>query len=99
MDEKIYKEIVLKNKPKENRLKNSFVAFVTGGTIGIIAEFLIELYSYILDISSKEAGTFMIVTLIFIAALLTSLAVALNNGYHPLLFFSFIFKIILCWLA
>lgn len=73
MDEKLYKEIVSNNKPKETRLKNAFIAFVTGGFMGIIAEFLIEFYSYILDISTKDAGTFMIITLIFIATLFTSL--------------------------
>lgn len=73
MDEKLYKDIVSNNKPRESRLKNCFIAFVTGGFIGIISEFLIEFYSYILDISTTDAGTFMIVTLIFIASLFTSL--------------------------
>lgn len=73
MNKNDYEKIVSENKPKETRIKNAFIAFVTGGFIGITAEFLIEFYSYALDISSKDAGTFMIVTLIFIASLFTAL--------------------------
>ena len=41
--------------------------------MGMLAEFFIEFYSYILRISSKEAATFMIVTFIFAGCLLTCL--------------------------
>ena len=41
--------------------------------MGVIGELLLEFYSYILDIPTKEAGTFMIITLIFIGCLLTCL--------------------------
>ncbi len=39
--------------------------------MGLLAQFLNEFYSYIFNIPSKEASTFMIVTLIFIGCLLT----------------------------
>lgn len=68
-----YKEIVDKYTPKENRLTNGFIAFLIGGMIGVIGQLLIEFYSSFLNISSKEAGTFMIITLIFIGCLLTCL--------------------------
>ena len=73
MEKKDYKKIVDKNKAKETRVQNAVIAFLTGGIVGAIAEFLIQLYSYILDISTKDASTFMIVTLIFIACLFTAL--------------------------
>ena len=66
-----YKKIVDKNTPKENRFKNGFIAFLIGGIMGIIGQLLIDFYVSLLDISSKEAGTFMIITLIFIGCLLT----------------------------
>ena len=66
-----YKKIVDKNKEKENRFKNGFIAFLIGGIMGIIGQLLIDFYVSLLDISSKEAGTFMIITLIFIGCLLT----------------------------
>lgn len=41
--------------------------------MGVLGQFLIEMYSYFLDIPFKEASVFMIVTLIFIGCLLTCL--------------------------
>ena len=73
MEKKIYKEIVSKHKPTEKRMQNAIIAFSIGGMIGTLGQLLIELYSYYLDISSKDATVFMIVTLVFIACLLTSL--------------------------
>jgi stage V sporulation protein AC len=68
-----YKQMVEKYKPKENRLKNGTIAFIVGGLMGMLGEFLIQIYSYYLDIPTKEAGTFMIITLIFVGCLLTCL--------------------------
>lgn len=71
MDENKYNEIIEKHKPKEDRLKNGFLAFFIGGCMGVIGELLLEFYSGILGIPTSEAGTFMIITLIFIGCLLT----------------------------
>ena len=73
MEKKEYNKIVKKHKAKENRKENAIIAFLIGGTIGAIAELFIQLYSYYLDIPTKDAQTFMIVTLIFIATLFTGL--------------------------
>lgn len=73
MEKNKYKSIVEKHKPKENRLYNGMIAFIVGGCMGVIGELLLEAYSYFLNIPTKEAGTFMIITLIFIGCLLTCL--------------------------
>jgi stage V sporulation protein AC len=73
MNKKKYKEIVDNHTPKENRLFNCFVSFFIGGIMGLIGQLLVEGYSYYLDISTKEASTFMIITLIFLGCLFTSL--------------------------
>lgn len=73
MEKQKYQKIINKHKPKEDRLKNGTKAFIIGGIMGVIGELLLEFYSYILDIPTKEAGTFMIITLIFIGCLLTCL--------------------------
>ncbi len=73
MEKSRYKELVKKYKPTENRFQNGIIAFLVGGFMGVIGELLIEFYSYFLNIPTKEAGTFMIITLIFIGALLTCL--------------------------
>ena len=73
MNNKKYKKIVDKHKPKEKRIQNSIIAFISGGIVGIIAQALTELYSYWFDISTKDASTFMLVTIIFFACLFTAL--------------------------
>lgn len=73
MEKKKYEKIVDKHKPTETRGQNAFIAFVTGGLIGVIAQVLTELYTVWFDISTKDASSFMLVTLIFIACLFTAL--------------------------
>lgn len=73
MEKKVYENLVNQHKPTETRAQNAFIAFVTGGIIGVIGQLLIEFYSYNLDISTQDASVFMIVTLIFFASLFTAL--------------------------
>ena len=71
MEKRKYKEIVDKHTPKENTLYNSLIAFITGGLMGVTGQGLVDLYSYLFNISTKDASVFMIVPLIFIGCLLT----------------------------
>lgn len=73
MDKEQYKNLVAKHTPKEDRLKNGLIAFIVGGIMGVIGQFLVELWAYCLEIPTAQAGTFMIITLIFIGCLLTSI--------------------------
>lgn len=73
MEKKDYKKIVDDHKPSENRIANAVISFLTGGSVGLIAVFLSDFYSYYFDISSKDASVLMIVTLIFVACLFTAL--------------------------
>lgn len=71
MEKNKYQELVKKHTPKENRLYNGLIAFIIGGLVGVLGQFLIDFYTINLNIPTKEAGTFMIITLIFIGCLLT----------------------------
>ena len=73
MEKKLYEKIVMNHRPKERRMKNAFVAFIVGGIVGVLGEFLLELYEYYLNISSSDAAIFMMITLIFLASLFTAL--------------------------
>ena len=73
MEKKDYKRIVESNKPKESRLSNSIVAFLTGGFIGVVAHLLSDFYEIVFNVSSKDASSFMLLTLIILACLFTSL--------------------------
>lgn len=73
MKKKEYQKIVDRHKPKENRIQNAVISFLTGGLVGIIGQGLIDFYSTWLEISTKDASVFMIVTLVFFASLFTAL--------------------------
>lgn len=75
MKNKTYDEIVKTNLPNENRILNAITAFVVGGLIGALGNFLIELYSYLFEISRNDSAIFMIITLIFLACFLTAIGV------------------------
>jgi stage V sporulation protein AC len=73
MNKELYKKIVKKHTPKEDKSKNAIKAFTIGGIVGIIGQFLISFYSDNLHLSTSDAATVMIITLIFITCLLTAL--------------------------
>lgn len=73
MDKTKYTKIVEKHKPSETRLMNGIIAFVTGGIIGAGGQFLTECYAKWFEIPTKDAISFMLVTLIFSACLFTAL--------------------------
>ena len=68
-----YQKIVDENTPKEDTINNAIIAFITGGIMGVIGNFLIDFYETYLLIPNKEATVCMLITLIFISCLLTSL--------------------------
>lgn len=70
-----YNSIVNKHTPKEDRLKNSLIVFLTAGIIGVLSELLLNCYSLWLSLPRKESGILVILTWIIIASLLTAFGV------------------------
>ena len=73
MEKSKYAKIVKKNTPREKIILNPIIAFLVGGFMGLLGQGLIDFYSYIFSISTKDASVFMIVTLIFVGCLPTCL--------------------------
>ena len=73
MERKEYKKIVDKYTPSEPKLRNAMIAFIIGGIMGVLGNFLVEFYSYYFDLSTKDASVFMIITLVFLGCFLTCL--------------------------
>ena len=46
MEKNKYKDLVARHTPKEPRLYHGMIAFLTGGMMGVIGQFLIDVYSY-----------------------------------------------------
>ncbi len=68
-----YDRIADLHKPECCRLKNGFVAFMSGGVMGLLAELIIELLMHFFDLPRKDSATFMIVIFIILASLFTGL--------------------------
>ena len=62
-----YLMMVKKNRPK------AIIAFLVGGLMGTLGDFLINVYSYFFNLPTNLASIFMIVTLIFMGCFLTCL--------------------------
>ncbi len=75
MEKQKYEQLIKKHAPNENKTYYAVMAFIIGGFIGLLGEVLVRFYTCTLEISRNEASTYMIVTLIFIASLLTALGV------------------------
>ena len=75
MDKNRYKEIVDKNTPKEDSLKNSLIAFLVGGSLGTLGEFLLRCYMMCFNLPRKESGVLVTLTFVAIASFLTALGI------------------------
>ena len=73
VNKKKYKELVNKHKPEEDKPFNLMISFLTGGLIGVGGQILSEYYQSWFNIPSKDAVSFVLITLIFIACLFTAL--------------------------
>jgi stage V sporulation protein AC len=71
MEEKKYAELEKKVSPKPPLLKNVFFAFLTGGTICLIGQFISLFYMNYFDFTERTASNPTVATMIFLAMLLT----------------------------
>lgn len=75
MDNTKYNEFIKKYIPKEDKMKNEFIAFFFGGLLGLLSEILLELYQVWLNLPRKESGILVTLTLIVVASILTALGI------------------------
>ena len=75
MESKKYQKIVDKHAPTEQKGINIIIAFLVGGTLGVLGNLLMDVYSYYFHIPTEEAGTWMLLTFIITACLLTGLGI------------------------
>ena len=73
MERSEYKKIVDKHTRSSNKFRNAAIAFLIGGFMGVLGNFLVDAYSFYFNLSSKDASVFMIITLVFLGCFLTCL--------------------------
>ncbi|MFZ7130910.1 MAG: stage V sporulation protein AC [Eubacteriales bacterium] len=79
---KEYQQFVQDKQPKQTLFKNCINAFIWGGAICTIGEFLYDAYHEYFGLTQKMAANLQIITLIFIGAFLTAIGVYDNIGKH-----------------
>ena len=82
MDRKEYDQMADELQPTGHKVKNGFNAFLYGGVMGVIAQGVLDFYMNILDVSEKDAAPMMVITLVFVACLLTGLGLYDNIAKH-----------------
>ena len=73
MNKDEYKKLVDSLTPKENKVKNTLLAFFTGGLIGVFGEIVLYVLMNYLGVSRSESFIWLCMLLIFIGCLLTAL--------------------------
>lgn len=74
IDKKTYKKYATAHAPRSPLAKNCLWAFLVGGAICTLGQFLTSVYK-VWGLGEEDAGTLTSVTLIFLAALLTGIGV------------------------
>lgn len=71
MDKEEYKNLVKKKYPKQNKLKNMLIAFVVGGSLGLIGQIFSGLLVILFGMSVKVSYSVVCLITIFLASLFT----------------------------
>jgi len=75
MNKQRFNDIVKKTEDKKDKLGRAVIAFFSGGFVAIIGQVFFDLYTRIFEINEKDSLTLMLVTIIFLTALLTGIGV------------------------
>ncbi|MBE6787526.1 MAG: stage V sporulation protein AC [Ruminococcaceae bacterium] len=70
-----YAKMVKKQSPSSPIFKDCFAAFLVGGSICVLGQLLLELYSKTLTLDEERAKILVSVSLIFLSAFLTALGI------------------------
>lgn len=68
-----FKDIVEKTEDKKDKLGRVIIAFVSGGIVALIGQGIFDIYNKVFNVNEKDGISLMLVTIIFITALLTGL--------------------------
>jgi stage V sporulation protein AC len=75
MKQKVVQDVLNRDKVKRPILLNAFRAFLIGGTIALIGQFLLYMYQYQIKLDKSVAISLMSVTLVLISVLLTGFGI------------------------
>lgn len=68
-----YNNIVKKHSKKEDTFKNAFIAFFTGGLMGVIGEVIFKVLRECFKLNVSESYMYLMIILVIISSILTGL--------------------------
>lgn len=68
-----YNNIVKKHSKKEENFKNAFIAFFTGGLMGVIGEVIFKVLRECFKLNLSESYMYLMIILVIISSILTGL--------------------------
>ena len=74
MDREEYQKLVISKKPRESRFQNALIAFLSGGSLGLLCEIISTLLVMRFGISKMVSYSIICLLMIMLASLFTSLA-------------------------
>lgn len=75
MNNQIVQQVIKECKPKISYFKRMLLAFLVGGSIGMIGEILFQLYFKVFNLDKETALSLMSITLIVVASIMTGLGI------------------------
>ena len=75
MNKQRFSDIIKKTSDEKDKLGRALIAFASGGFVAIIGQIFFDVYNYVLKIDEKDSLTLMLVTIIFLTALLTGIGI------------------------
>lgn len=75
MNKQRFNDIVKQSEDKKDKLGRALIAFISGGIVALIGQGFYDLYTKVLDVSDRDGISLMLVTIIFITALLTGFGI------------------------
>lgn len=75
-----YFQIVKENRPKTHRFRDCFLAFLCGGSIGVVSQLLIDLFNKVFMLDIQTAMALSSLTLVCISSVLTVLSLYNSLG-------------------
>jgi len=73
MNKEDYKELVKNLSPKEPKLRNAFVAFLVGGSVGFIGEIIVNILMVSFGLSKVDSFAWLAFILILFATFMTAI--------------------------
>ena len=79
MNKQRFNDAIKQTEDKKDKLGRAIIAFVSGGIVALIGQGFYDLYTKVLDVSDKDGISLMLVTVIFITALLTVIGFSIHD--------------------